>query len=34
MYRITRGESGFGADTIDETRETLRQAEPGRYYFD
>jgi hypothetical protein len=31
MFRISRGESGFDADTIDRARETLRHEEPGLY---
>jgi hypothetical protein len=29
MFRISRGETGFDADTIDRARETLRREVPG-----
>jgi hypothetical protein len=34
MFRIIRGESGLDADTIEQAREELRTAEPGRYHVD
>jgi hypothetical protein len=34
MFRISRGETGFDADTIDRARETPRREEPGLYRVD
>jgi len=34
MFRISRGDSGFDADTIEQAREMLRDGEPGRYHVD
>jgi hypothetical protein len=34
MYRISGEQSGFDADTIEQARERLRNAEPGRYHVD
>ncbi len=34
MFRLSRGETGFDADTIDRARETLRHEEPGLYRVD
>jgi hypothetical protein len=34
MLRISRGESGFDADTIQQPRERLRTAEIGRFHVD
>jgi hypothetical protein len=34
MFRISRDIFGFDADTIDQARERLRHAKPGRYHVD
>jgi hypothetical protein len=34
MFRISRGNSGFDADTLDQAQEKLRSAQPGRYHVD
>jgi hypothetical protein len=34
MFRISRDASGFDADNLDQAREILRHAEPGRYRID
>ena len=34
MFRISRGDSGIDADTIDRARETLRHEEPDLYRVD
>ena len=34
MYRVTQGEDGFDADSIENAREALRAGEPGRYHID
>ena len=34
MFRISRGDSGFDADTLERARETLRDGKPGRYHVD
>jgi hypothetical protein len=34
MFRISRGETGFDADTIERAREWLRDEVPGLYHVD
>jgi hypothetical protein len=34
MFRISRGKTGFDADTLDDAQEKLRFAKPGRYDVD
>ncbi len=34
MLRVTRGETGFDADTLDQARERLRDDKPGLYRVD
>jgi hypothetical protein len=34
MFRISRGESGFDADTLERVQEMLRNGRPGRYHVD
>jgi len=29
MFRVSRGETGFDADTLDQVRQRLRREEPG-----
>jgi len=34
MFRVSRGQSGFDADSLDQARERLRGEEPGLYRID
>ncbi len=34
MFRVTRGDTGFDADSRDQARELLRHEEPGPYRVD
>ncbi len=34
MFRVTHGETGFDADTLDQVRDRLRREEPGLYHVD
>jgi len=34
MFRATRGQSGFDADSLDQARERVRREEPGLYRVD
>jgi len=34
MSRVTHGETGFDADSLDQAREQLRREEPGLYRVD
>jgi hypothetical protein len=34
MFRVSRGDSGFDADTIDKAREALHHEQPGRNHVD
>jgi hypothetical protein len=34
MFRVSRGQSGFDADSLDQARELLRRKKPGRYHVD
>jgi len=34
MSRVSRGETGFDADTVDQARERLWHEEPGLYHVD
>jgi hypothetical protein len=32
MFRVSRGQSDFDAETLDQARKKLRNAKPGRYH--
>jgi hypothetical protein len=34
MFRISRGESGFDSDTLEQAREMLCDENPGRFHLD
>ncbi len=34
MFRVSRGETGFDADTLDQAQERPLQEEPGAYHVD
>ncbi len=34
MFRVSRGQTGFDADSLDQARERLRHEEPGLYHVD
>jgi len=34
MFRVTRGQKGFDADSLDQARERLGREEPGQYRVD
>jgi hypothetical protein len=34
VFRVSRSETGFDADTLEQARELLQHEQPGRYHVD